>query len=89
MGLAKGGSLQNALVFDDEKLLNEGGMRFEFEHTALHTVRFPDECVRHKILDIIGDLALSGHPIQGTYEGYFPGTPITFTGPTPGRSRTQ
>jgi UDP-3-O-[3-hydroxymyristoyl] N-acetylglucosamine deacetylase/3-hydroxyacyl-[acyl-carrier-protein] dehydratase len=53
MGLAKGGSLENALVFDDGKLVGE------------QTLRFADECVRHKILDLLGDLALLGMPIQG------------------------
>lgn len=52
-GLALGGSLQNALVFNDGVL--EGGQ----------VLRFPDECVRHKILDLLGDLALLGMPLQG------------------------
>ncbi len=52
-GLARGGSLENALVFNDGVL--EGGQ----------TLRFPDECVRHKILDLLGDLALLGMPLQG------------------------
>lgn len=50
-GLALGGSLENALVYDQEKSLN--------------SPRFSDELVRHKILDVIGDLALCGHRIQG------------------------
>ena len=49
--LALGGSLQNALVYDKDKSLNEP--------------RFPDELVRHKILDVIGDLALCGFRIKG------------------------
>ncbi len=53
MGLIRGGSLENALVLDDKGLLNEGGLRF------------PDEFCRHKLLDLIGDLALFGHPILG------------------------
>jgi UDP-3-O-[3-hydroxymyristoyl] N-acetylglucosamine deacetylase/3-hydroxyacyl-[acyl-carrier-protein] dehydratase len=53
MGLAKGGSLDNALVFDDGKVHGGGALRF------------PDEAVRHKILDLLGDLALLGMPIQG------------------------
>ena len=53
MGLIKGGTLRNALVVDDEKILNEEGLRF------------PDEFVRHKILDLMGDLALLGMPIKG------------------------
>jgi UDP-3-O-[3-hydroxymyristoyl] N-acetylglucosamine deacetylase/3-hydroxyacyl-[acyl-carrier-protein] dehydratase len=52
-GLALGGSLENALVFDDGQLA--GGQ----------TLRFTDECVRHKILDLLGDLALLGMPLQG------------------------
>lgn len=52
-GLALGGSLQNALVFNNGVL--EGGQ----------SQRFPDECVRHKILDLLGDLALLGMPLQG------------------------
>ena len=46
--LAKGGSLENALVFDENGLLNEGGLRF------------PLECVTHKVIDLLGDLALLG-----------------------------
>ena len=53
IGLARGGSLQNAIVLDEERVLNRGGLRF------------PDEFVRHKALDLIGDLALLGLPIQG------------------------
>ena len=51
-GLARGGSLTNAVVLDDQRLLNS-------------TLRFPDEFVRHKILDLIGDLALLGRPLLG------------------------
>jgi UDP-3-O-[3-hydroxymyristoyl] N-acetylglucosamine deacetylase len=53
LGLAKGGSLDNAVVVDDEKVLNEGGLRNE------------KEFVNHKILDLAGDLLLSGHRIMG------------------------
>ena len=56
MGLIKGGSLSNAVVFDDYELLNVDGFRYE------------DECVRHKILDFIGDLALTGLPVLGSFE---------------------
>ncbi|MHC1741422.1 MAG: UDP-3-O-acyl-N-acetylglucosamine deacetylase [Syntrophobacteraceae bacterium] len=56
MGLARGGSLDNALVFDDFSVLNQDGFRFA------------DECVRHKILDLLGDLALAGMPIAGYFE---------------------
>jgi UDP-3-O-[3-hydroxymyristoyl] N-acetylglucosamine deacetylase len=56
-GLARGGSLANAVLFDDERPLNEDGLRF------------PDEPVRHKILDAIGDLALAGAPVIGHLHG--------------------
>jgi UDP-3-O-[3-hydroxymyristoyl] N-acetylglucosamine deacetylase len=52
-GLARGGSLDNAVVLDQEKILNPGGLRY------------PDEFVRHKILDCIGDFSLLGMPIMG------------------------
>jgi len=52
-GLARGGSLENAIVVDDERILNPEGLRFH------------DEFVRHKILDAIGDLSLIGYPILG------------------------
>ncbi len=53
MGLIRGGSLANALVFGPDGLLNPEGLRFA------------DECSRHKVLDLIGDLALLGHPLIG------------------------
>ena len=53
MGLARGGTLENALIVDDGKLIND------------LELRFPDEFVRHKLLDLIGDLALLGMPIKG------------------------
>jgi len=53
MGLARGGSLDNAIVVDDFSILNPDGLRF------------PDEFVRHKILDAVGDLALLGMPVVG------------------------
>lgn len=56
MGLARGGSLENAIVIGEEQVLNEGGLRFS------------DEFVRHKILDLIGDLSLLGMPILGRIE---------------------
>lgn len=56
-GLIKGGSLDNAVVLDDDKVLNEGGMRFT------------DEPIRHKLLDAIGDTFLCGAHILGRYEG--------------------
>jgi UDP-3-O-[3-hydroxymyristoyl] N-acetylglucosamine deacetylase len=52
-GLAKGGSLDNAVVVDDHKVLNGEGLRFE------------DEFVRHKLLDCVGDLALLGGALRG------------------------
>ena len=52
-GLARGGSLDNAVVIDGDRVLNEGGLRF------------PDEFVRHKVLDCIGDFSLIGMPIMG------------------------
>ena len=57
-GLALGGSLDNAVVVGDEKILNKDGLRYE------------DEFVRHKILDSIGDLYLAGGPIQGYFYGH-------------------
>jgi len=54
-GLAKGGSLDNAVVIDDFRILNEDGLRFQ------------DEFVRHKILDFIGDLSLIQFPIIGHF----------------------
>ena len=53
LGLAKGGSLENAVVFKDDTVLNPEGLRYE------------DEPVRHKLLDLIGDLYLLGKPIIG------------------------
>ncbi|GAC1339764.1 MAG: UDP-3-O-acyl-N-acetylglucosamine deacetylase [Myxococcales bacterium] len=55
-GLARGGSLENAVVVDDFHILNPEGLRF------------PDEFVRHKILDAVGDLALLGMPVIGHLE---------------------
>ncbi len=53
MGLIKGGSLENAIVFDANGLVND------------LPLRFPDECLRHKVLDLLGDLSLIGLPISG------------------------
>ena len=55
IGLARGGSLDNAIVLDEHRILNNEELRYE------------DEFVRHKILDAIGDLYLVGHPIIGAY----------------------
>jgi UDP-3-O-[3-hydroxymyristoyl] N-acetylglucosamine deacetylase len=57
-GLALGGSLDNAIVLDDKKIINPEGLRFK------------DEFVKHKILDAIGDLALLGAPIVADYESF-------------------
>lgn len=57
LGLAKGASLDNAVVLDGETVMNEDGLRG------------PDEFVRHKILDAVGDLSLAGAPILGCYKG--------------------
>jgi UDP-3-O-[3-hydroxymyristoyl] N-acetylglucosamine deacetylase/3-hydroxyacyl-[acyl-carrier-protein] dehydratase len=53
MGLIKGGSLENAVVVGDDGIVNKSSLRF------------PDEFVRHKILDLLGDLALLGMPVRG------------------------
>ena len=53
MGLIRGATLENAVCFDRTSILNPGGLRF------------PDECCRHKALDLIGDLALIGKPLLG------------------------
>ena len=65
MGLAKGGGLHNAIVVDSGRVLNPEGLRR------------PDEFVRHKMLDAVGDLALAGAPIIGRYEGVKAGHGIT------------
>ncbi len=57
-GLARGGSLENAVVIDGDEILNPGGLRMEREF------------VRHKALDAIGDLYVLGAPLLGRYEGY-------------------
>lgn len=61
MGLAKGGSLHNAVVLSNEGVLNEGGLRYH------------DECIRHKALDCVGDFFLSGAQLQGHVETFKPG----------------
>lgn len=62
--LGLGGNLTNAIVIDDTDVLNPDGLRY------------PDEFVRHKILDAIGDLYICGHPIIGAFEGYKSGHAI-------------
>src|SRR4029079_17637912 len=54
-GFALGASFDNSVVFDEERLLNSEGLRYA------------DECVRHKVLDVVGDLALAGLPLLGAY----------------------
>lgn len=56
-GLARGGSLDNAVVVDGDAVMNPGGLRYD------------DEFVRHKVLDAVGDLYLAGAPILGHYHG--------------------
>lgn len=58
MGLARGGSLDNAVVVGDGIVLNEDGLRYD------------DEFVRHKILDSVGDLYLAGAPLRARFSGY-------------------
>jgi len=57
-GLARGGSLDNAIVLSETSVLNIEGLRFD------------DEFIRHKLLDAIGDLYLAGGPILGAYDGF-------------------
>ena len=57
-GLARGGSLDNAIVMDNYHILNEDGLRYE------------DEFVKHKVLDAIGDLYLLGHPLIGEFSAH-------------------
>ena len=64
-GLALGGSLDNAIVVSGEKVLNPEGFRYK------------DECVRHKMLDVLGDLALAGVPIIGAFKGSKSGHSLT------------
>lgn len=60
-GLARGGSMENAVVINGDRVMNEGGLRFT------------DEFVRHKILDAVGDLYMAGAPILGHFHGVRPG----------------
>jgi UDP-3-O-[3-hydroxymyristoyl] N-acetylglucosamine deacetylase len=64
-GLALGGTLDNAVVFEGDKVLSPGGLRYA------------DEPVRHKMLDALGDLALAGGPILGRYTGIRAGHALT------------
>ena len=56
-GLARGGSVDNAIVIDDYRILNDGGLRYD------------DEFLKHKMLDAMGDLYLAGHQLLADYEG--------------------
>ncbi|MCD6027318.1 MAG: UDP-3-O-acyl-N-acetylglucosamine deacetylase [Solimicrobium sp.] len=58
IGLARGGSFENAIVLDEFRILNADGLRYE------------DEFVRHKILDAVGDLYLIGHPLLASYSAH-------------------
>ncbi len=64
-GLALGGNLENAVVFEGDQVLSPGGLRYA------------DEPVRHKMLDALGDLALAGGPILGRYVGQRAGHALT------------
>ena len=57
-GYAKGASLDNAVAISPNGVMNDGGLRY------------PDELARHKVLDVVGDLALAGAPILGAFQGY-------------------
>ena len=61
MGLARGGSLDNAVVIDGDEIINPEGLRSD------------DDFIRHKLLDAVGDLMLAGAPIAGLYEARQPG----------------
>jgi UDP-3-O-[3-hydroxymyristoyl] N-acetylglucosamine deacetylase len=64
MGLGRGGSLDNAIVLDEYRILNNHGLRYD------------DEFVRHKALDAIGDLYALGHPLIGAYSAHKSGHAI-------------
>lgn len=63
-GLARGGSMENAVVISGDSVLNEGGLRYD------------NECARHKALDAVGDLYLAGAPVIGHFHGIRPGHAI-------------
>jgi len=65
--LARGGTLDNAIVVDDYRILNEDGLRYE------------DEFVKHKVLDAIGDLYLLGHSLIGAFSGHKSGHALNNT----------
>ncbi|MDO9216546.1 MAG: UDP-3-O-acyl-N-acetylglucosamine deacetylase, partial [Lacisediminimonas sp.] len=58
LGLARGGSLENAIVMDEYRILNPDGLRYD------------NEFVRHKILDAVGDLYLAGHALIASYSAH-------------------
>jgi UDP-3-O-[3-hydroxymyristoyl] N-acetylglucosamine deacetylase len=58
LGLAKGGSFDNAIVMDEDRILNSEGLRYD------------DEFAKHKILDAIGDLYLAGKPLLASYSAW-------------------
>ncbi|KAG0187570.1 hypothetical protein DFQ28_006109 [Apophysomyces sp. BC1034] len=58
LGLARGGSMDNAIVLDEYRVLNNDGLRYD------------DEFVKHKMLDAIGDLYVAGHPLLASYTAY-------------------
>ncbi|MEQ9116413.1 MAG: UDP-3-O-acyl-N-acetylglucosamine deacetylase [Rickettsiales bacterium] len=64
MGLAQGASLDNAIVLHENKVVNQEGLRYK------------DEFVRHKMLDLIGDLYLAGMPFKGHFDSFKPGHTI-------------
>ena len=64
-GMALGGSLDNAIVVGQDRIVNEGGLRYE------------NEFVRHKVLDAIGDLYLAGGPLLGHFRGVRAGHALT------------
>jgi UDP-3-O-[3-hydroxymyristoyl] N-acetylglucosamine deacetylase len=66
LGLARGGSLENAVVVDGNAILNPEGLRVE------------NEFVRHKMLDALGDLALAGHTIRAAFRAHKPGHYLTW-----------
>ncbi len=66
-GLARGGSVDNAIVVDEYRILNQDGLRYD------------DEFVRHKVLDAIGDLYLLGHGLIGEYRAYKSGHALNNT----------
>ncbi len=65
-GYALGASLENTLVVTENRVLNPDGMRF------------PDEFIRHKVLDAVGDLALAGAPLLGLYRSVRPGHKLNY-----------